>query len=437
MVPGHARITAPPSRTPSPPPLYGSLEVPATPDEGPPNGITLDQAIERLVQVSPGLRTRFQELTKAQADILSAGLRNNPFVFGNVGTIPYGNYSAQRPGGANYEVTVIQPWDINQKRVSRIRVAQSAKTVLEALYQDSVRLEIDNLYTAFLDVLAAREALRQQEIGLAGLEAVAKATRSLVESGQAAPTDLDRVLVQRDSAFMAVEEARTAFRQAKQSLAVVLNVPPAEVDALELRGTVAGPNLSLPGPQELSRVALEARPDLNAFRLGVHRAQAEVQLARAERWSDVFVLYTPWQLQDNSALGAQNATSWSLGALVTLPVFNRNQGNIARAQATAGQTLIELQGRERQVVAEVERAYLEYTTTRHAVQRFQNDILPRARRIRDEYSNWFKRGGAGVLMYLNAQKDYNEVVRHYLETALRHRRSQLRLNTAVGQRVVP
>ncbi len=171
------------------------------------------------------------------------------------------------------------------------------------------------------------------------------------------------MLVQRDSAFLAVEEASAALRQAKQSLGVLLNIPPADVDCLELRGAISGLDVELPALEELLQAALVARPDLNAYRLGVQRAQAEVQLARAERWADVFVLYTPWQYQDNSPIGAQSATSWSLGALVTLPVFNRNQGNISRAQTTVAQTILELEGRERQIAADVQRAYLEYVTT--------------------------------------------------------------------------
>ncbi len=438
MTPGQATISPPATQAPAPTPLYGALEVPSTVDEGPPNGVTLDQAIERLVQENPELRTRFQELPKAEADILSAGLRNNPFVFGNVGNVPYGSYSPQRPGGVNYEVTVIQSWDVNQKRLYRVRVAQNARNVLECLYQDAVRLEIDNLYTAFLDVLAAREALRQQETGLAGLEKVVEETRKLVLRGEtAAQTDLDRAEMQREMALMAVKDASVALTRSKQSLAVLLNLTPDVVDCLELRGAIADGELTLPTLDELLHVALTARPDLNAYRLGIQQAQAEVQLARADRWADVFVLYTPWQLQDNSAIGGQNATSWSLGALVTLPVFNRNQGNISRAQSTMAQTIIELQGREQQVIAEVRRGYLEYLTTHDAVQRYQNSILPRAHRIRDNKLLLFQKGTESILAFLGAQKEYNDVVRQYLETTVRNRRSALRLNTALGQHIVP
>jgi cobalt-zinc-cadmium efflux system outer membrane protein len=438
LTPGQANILPPPTRAPAAPPtpLYGVLDLPLTTDEGPPNGLTLDQAIEHLVQENPDLRTRFQELSKAQADILTASLRNNPFLFGDVSNIPYGKTNPVL-GGVTYGVTVIQSWDVNQKRKRRIRVAQSAKSVVECLYQDAVRTQIDNLYTAFLDVLAARETLRQQQIGLEGMEEVVKATRLLVQSKGKAPTELDRVLVQRDSAFLAMQESASALRQAKQTLAVLLNLPPAEVDCLEVRGAISGFDLELPELDKLIEIALQARPDLNAYRLGVNRANAEVQMARADRWADVFVLYTPWTFQDNGPIGAPNATAWSLSGLVTLPIFNRNQGNIARAKITVTQTIIELQGREQQVIAEVRRAYQDYMTTRAAVKYYQDNILPRARRVRDDKLRLYKAGTEDLLAYLSAQKDYNDVVRQYADTAVRHRRSSLRLNTAVGQRLVP
>ena len=42
-----------------------------------------------------------------------------------------------------------------------------------------------------------------------------------------------------------------------------------------------------------------------------------------------------------------------------------------------------------------------------------------------------------MLDYLDAQQDFNEVVRQYRDALVRHRRAILDLNTAVGERVLP
>ena len=124
---GPARILPPAIHPAQTMPIYGPLEVPEGSDEGPPDGLTLDMAIERLAQVNYGLRTKFQEIPKAQADILSAGLRANPLVFASADGVPYGSYSPRRPGENGYSVVLIQPIDVNRKRLVRVHVAEQAK----------------------------------------------------------------------------------------------------------------------------------------------------------------------------------------------------------------------------------------------------------------------------------------------------------------------
>ena len=435
--PGAARIAPPATLPGQKAPIYGPLEVPDGADDGPSDGLTLDAAISRLSQVNYGLRTKFQEIPKAQADILSAGLRANPLVFASADGVPYGNYSQQRPGDNSYSVVLIQPIDVNQKRKVRIMVAQQAKMVLDAQYQDAVRLEIDNLYTTFVDVLDAREAVRYARASVDGLNRVLATTEQQYARQLVPQTEVENAAIQRDTGEVSLEQAETALRQAKRALAVLLDIPPGEADGLEIRGSIREEAAPPPPPDDLGRLALCIRPDVLSYRLGVRRAQEDVRLQRAERFPDVFVLYTPYGFRNNAPVDEKSATSWSIGALVSIPILNRNQGNIRHAKHNVIQTQIELSGLEKQVLSDVERAYLEYASTRAAMQRLERGILPRAMRLRDQKYALYSQGQENIVTYLNAQRDYNEVVRQYRDTLIRHRRSMLRLNTAVGQRVLP
>lgn len=399
--------------------------------------MTLDAAIDRLLHANYGLRTRFREIPQAQADILSAGLRANPLLFASADGVPYGGYSQRRPGDNSYSVVLIQPVDVNRKRLVRVLVAQQAKRVVEAQFQDAARLEIDNLYAAFVDILDARETLRYVRASLKGAEDLLKVTREQYEKQIVLESDVDGATIQRETAEVGVEQAETALRQARRALATLLALPPAQADLLEVRGSIR--DLAPPPPPEddLARLALCTRPDVISYRLGVKRAQADVKLQEAERFPDVFLLYTPYGFRNNASVGERSATSWGIGALVSLPVNNRNQGNIARARGNVIQTRIELSGLEQQAVAEVRRAALEYASTRSAVQRLEGSILPRARHLRDDRYRLYTEGQDGVVTYLNAQRDYNEAVRQYRDVLIRHRRGMLKLNTAVGQRVLP
>lgn len=431
--PGAPRTTA----EAAPIPLYGRLDIPPGDDEGPPDGLTLDMAIERLVRTNPGLRTKAQELPNAQADILTAGLRANPLVFASADGVPYGSYSPQRPGENSYAVTLIQPVDVNRKRKVRVVVAEQAKKVIEAQYQDAVRLEIDVLYSAFLDVVDARESVRYARVSVEGLNEVVTTTEEQYRKGIEPLSELDDATIQRDTAEVALEKAETAYRLAKRTLATLLNLPPQDADTLEVRASIRDLVPPPPPLEDLVRLALCTRPDVISYRLGTRRAEAAVRLERAERFPDVFVLYTPYGFRNNAPEGQHSATSWGIGALVSIPIFNRNQGNIARAQGNVVQTKLELAGIERQVITDVERAMIEYGSTKSAVERLERSILPRAKRLRDERYRLYTAGQESILTYQNAQRSYNEAVRQYRDSLIAHRRSMLRLNTAVGQRILP
>ena len=83
------------------------------------------------------------------------------------------------------------------------------------------------------------------------------------------------------------------------------------------------------------------------------------------------------------------------------------------------------------------KAAREYEVTRAAVERVEQNLLPSARRVLDTTSVQFNEGDVDALAYLNAQRSYNDIVRQYRDTVVRHRRSMLRLNSVVGQRLLP
>ena len=312
-----------------------------------------------------------------------------------------------------------------------------ARRVLEAQYQDAVRLQINNLYTAFVDVLAARETVRYAEASVKGLDKVLQVTQRLYERSTTTRPDVFRVRILR-------EAAEVGTRNAARGAPALQADPRRPLEHPARRGRVPGApgddrrrGAPPPPADELIRIALTVRPDLVAQRLGIQRAEADVRLARAHRFADVYVLYQPYTFQDNAPIGLKSATSWALGATVPLPIHNRNQGGIQRAELNVAQTQVELAALERHVAAEVAQAEREYALTRLIVRRMESDLLPAVRQFRDDTFTLYVRGDLDALANLNAQRDYNEAVRQYRDAAVRHRRSMLALNTAVGQRILP
>lgn len=174
-----------------------------------------------------------------------------------------------------------------------------------------------------------------------------------------------------------------------------------------------------------------------SYRLGIHRAEADVKLALANRYSDIYLLYQPYTLQNNSPFGLKSPHSWAVGVTAPLAIFNRNQGGIQRAKLNVVQTQVQLATVERQALTEVAQAYQEYQTSLEMVRKIEKDVLPDAEMVLSDSRRLFFGGEKDVTYYLNAQRDYNDLVKQYLDTMVRHRRSMLALNTALGHRVLP
>ncbi|MFO0958505.1 MAG: TolC family protein [Isosphaeraceae bacterium] len=396
-------------------PAYGELsEAPSPELLGPDDGVTLDSAIQRLVESNLALLALRYELPMADADALTASLRSNPIFYADGQLIPYGHYSNHRPGGQRqFDVNITMPIDVTFKRLARMAVADRARAVTAAQFQDAIRQQIDNLYTVYVDALAAQQTLAYSRAFAEGITKIRDRTELLFKAGEALETDVDRVKAQVEVAQLQIREANEAVITASRNLALLMNVPRKEADSIRVHAFLRDIREIPTSDDDLIQMALSGRPDLMAERLAVGRADADIRLAEANRYPDVYVLYQPYTFQDNAPFGFKSSYSWALGVTASVPVFNRNQGNVQRARINAQQTRVELAGMERQVEHEVEQAIREFRLSRTSVVELEREVLPAVRRVRDTaYTRWQGQESAAI-DYLEAQKDYNESVKSY------------------------
>ena len=427
-----------PLQRPSPP-TYGTLDFPSlAEDSGPEEGLSLDEAIERLVRDNLQLKGQFLEIPQAEADILTASLRANPILYADTQLVPYGSYNKERPGGpTQYDINISFPIDISRKRQARTAVAHRAKHSIELQYQNEVRKLIGNLSTAYVGVVAARQRLRFAETSLEGLDQILRPLGEQETVGRITAADVNRVRLQRETTALLVNDAEEALRQSKRDLGTLLNIPPEESSDIEVRGSIRMERVTPPPIETLIQIALSDRPDLVAFRTGLQRAEAEVRLAHANRLNDLYLLYQPFTYQDNSPFGTKSATSWAVGLTVPLPISNRNQGNIQRARINVAQTQIEIDSLARQIVNEVQQADRDYQVSRSALERIDTRLRPTAEQVLQTTRRQYDEGTIDVVAFISARQEYNQVVRQYLDTLIRVRLNMLNLNTVVGRRILP
>jgi cobalt-zinc-cadmium efflux system outer membrane protein len=344
--------------------------------------LTLDEAIARLLSENHDLRARFSEIPQAWAEILSAGLRANPFVYADSQLVPYGRYTRSRPGGQTQDdINISYPLDTTRKRPARTVVAAQAKRVLETQYQDAARMAIDSLYTAYVDVLAAGLTVRSAWQCVQELDRASAVTRRRAENDEVTRADLNRVRIQQESAQVHLLDTEAQLGKAKRALAAVLSLSEAKADLLELSGSIFNHSAPPPRLDSLIALALENRPDLGRCRLALRSSELDPESSR----------------------------------------------NIESSMANL----------EQAIRTEVQLAHREYEITREAVRRIEQQILPRAEQVLKDTWQLYDNGEINTLAHLHALRDSNDTLAMYHDTLVRHRRSVLALNTVVGVRIMP
>ncbi len=315
--------------------------------------VTLPAALELARARSPDAEVARQRLAEAQAELRGARVLfvENPEIEA-VG-LP--------TAGAPLEVEARQALGGPGERGTRVRRARELLAAGEADRDDAFRLLDLAVTEAWFAALAAeqRAAIAGEAAALASdLAAIARAR---VDRGadSALVYNTARIrLAEAERARIAAEADRDA---ARLELGRLLGGGPA--DPADTWPTLQ----AAPSVESAVQTALAQRPELAA--LG-HQAEAERARAReaaADAWPELTV-GAAWHREDD-------AERWLGVAAVTVPVFNRNQGEVGGARAAAARLEAELAARRALIEAEVRTLSLARASAERGVAVYDADVL--------------------------------------------------------------
>ncbi|GGP00490.1 TolC family protein [Altericroceibacterium spongiae] len=277
--------------------------------------LTLAQALEEADARSPALAAARADVEAARGRLRQARFRFNPVLNVEVenfaGTGPYTGFN-----GTETTVSVNQRLDIGGRRKARMTLGEAELAAQEyrfAIARANLGQQVRNLFALGV---AARDNLALARENEARAREVSRVARALVEAGKEPPLRglrADAALAQATAALRAAEAEEEA---ARRSLAALFgtDIPPAELVGSDL----------LPPPPIVS-----ASQTLDVRLAEAERAIADAQLrqARAEGRLDPSVGVGVRQLRETG----DRALVASLS--VPLPLFDRNQGNVAAARS--------------------------------------------------------------------------------------------------------
>ena len=161
---------------------------------------------------------------------------------------------------------------------------------------------------------------------------------------------------------------------------------------------------------------------------GVAAAQSQIGLAKADAKQDVTLT------ADYTHLSSSNLASFFVN--IPLPIFNRNQGEVARTYFALTQSQFQAKAAEQQVVTDVKNAYETLLNNRDIVQLYDNGYIQQAQQSLDIAQFAYQHGAASLLDFLDAERSYRSTELAYRQALASYMASLEQLRQAVGTRDV-
>jgi cobalt-zinc-cadmium efflux system outer membrane protein len=386
----------------------------------PPAVVTLEEAIREAASSNLELAAARYDISVAEARQITARLRPNPVmtVSGDHLDLLGTGYTALNNAGPNefsYRTDFIL--ERGGKRSARMELAALGKSVAELQFEDAIRRLVFDVEIAFVDVQAAKENLALAEDNLRSLSGIVTVNTERVRTGDLAVVELDRSQVAAMQYQTAVRQAELQLRQAKNRLQLLLGRTEL-LDNFDVTGPLRRDDQRL-DLEEIRSRALAQRPDLLQARRTQARNQADLRLQLAQGKIDYTAGVEYRRQQAPSGIGNSLGFFFSM----PLPVFNRNQGEIARADREIAQAEAQVRALETRVNGEAVTAWQQYTASRGLLEDIEQRMLGKARDVRQTTEYSYRRGEATLVEFLDAQRAFNDVMQSYNEARAAYARS--------------
>jgi outer membrane protein, heavy metal efflux system len=394
--------------------------------------VSVNGLVELAMREHPDLQAARLDVEAAAARVQQAALRPNPMV-------DLGGQKAVGPDN-NLMIGLTVPLDLNGRKDGRVGVAERELDLKRALLAERERRLRADVRMKAGEVLAAR---RNVAVTLELLEANRQAlglVRDRVREGAVRPIDENLQLLEVNR----LETTETMQRSRLEVLSLQLvSAAGLSIDTpLTLTGDLVTP-IDVPDRERALVQAVAGRPDVVAARAEAAMAAARVRKEQAEgRWdASVNVGYQRqdfgYDLRGLTASGATRPIQdvfhyFGGGVTVTLPVRNRNQGNIAAASAGARaaerrQQLVDLTARQ-----EVAAAFAQVEGARRAQEMYARGVRDVARRNLDVVRRTYALGRGSLLDVVAEQRRYIEIENGYTEALKQLYDATVDLERAVG-----
>jgi len=393
--------------------------------------LTWQQVRAKFIATNPTLLAGRLGIEESKAQEVTAYLRPNPQLTAATDYIhPFRSYGALED--AQPSVSLSYLIERMNKRGLRLETARKGTAVAVSQLADQERTLLFALRSAFIQALQQKAVLDLARENLAYYDHVLDVSAERFRTGDIARIDLDRLQLQRVQYESDVQTAAVNLRTAKIQLLTLLN-DRTPVETFDVTGPFDFAEAVLPLP-EFRAIALETRPDLRAAVQSIDQAKSAQQLAEANASTDPTIGLDVGRFPQSTMPAPSNYAGFSVS--IPLRIFDRNQGERLRTKLDISRSERLRDVIEAQAYSDVDSAHAAIVSTVILLKPYKTQYLKQATTVRDTVTFSYQRGGASLLDFLDAQRDYRSVRLAYLNLVGSYLSAAAQLNLAVGREVI-
>ena len=362
-----------------------------------PAPMSLQAALALAMEHNPSLRAAAQAVAASEGAVIQSRARPNP-------ELAYSQEDTRRET-RSMTLQWNQPIEIGGKRAARMKAAEHGRELVQAEL-DAARAGLRaDVRAAFAKVLAGQQRVQLHEKTLEIASNARDAAAKRVQAGKIAPLEETKARVAESSAQLALAQAQSGLRVARQQLALLWGAQPASM------GRAVGELGDLPALPDSSAMLekLEHSPQMLRAQQAVLQAKSVADLERAKRLPDPSVSLGMKRAQE---VGRNQLV---VGISVPLPILDSNRGNQLQALRLADKAEDELLATRQQLNAQLQQQLELLQTSRAQALQLAQQVLPAAESAYEVSAKGFALGKFSYLEVLDAQRTLADARSLYLE----------------------
>lgn len=398
--------------------------------------LTLSQSFELAKKNNLEFQALQKEAQAVEGDLIQAGLIPNPTLeLEYKSNTPFSGLEEGEQG-----VFLSQELELGWKRSARMSVSRSALEGARFKVEDKARQLRQQVRALFYETWVAQQRRTVLEEIANNQKRLLDLNESRVKLGAIPGLEVKLVKAEYLRIQQKMEETRKEAENTLANFLQLIGAPPDEKLNLQIPNAL---RLALPDIDSLLSQALQKRPDLKAQEKVIHKSEAQIRLEKSQAfpnltvgggviWDKTFVEakgITPGgiisQINDRDTL-------YQIRFSVPLPLFNRNQGNILKAERLYETELLKQQNLKRTIQTEVITAWQSVAADQREQERFEKELLPAVKENADIIEKAYLLGGESVLAVIQAERTLFETQLDYLDNVIQLQKSTALLESAVG-----